>query len=580
MGSPDIASTDALEVWRSRILSAVIWTFLGMTTVAAIAGMSVAVSNGLWSIVVFDAVAWLTGLALALCPERFYRFKSVSLIVIIYVVGCYFTYRFGPLAAGPLWLFAGPMLAGALFGRRAALGALGGLLGIIVVIGALAARGSLDWSDEFAFERWVVFGGSLVALSGSLSVAIGVLLDGVAQANRERENAIEARERLEHQLRHSQKMEAVGRLAGGIAHDFNNLLIAISGFTELAVESLEEAPSALADLAEVQHAVSKGKGLTEQLLTFSRKNASAPRNIDLNSYIKTANRLIEQLSGEDIQVHNKLCTETCTAAIDPDSFSQILVNATLNSKDAMQDGGDLTIETARVQIGPTSAGVRGLEMAHGDYVVVSVTDTGTGVTDATLEQIFEPFFSTKAVGAGTGLGLSTCWAIVNQAGGYVNMLSEQGHGATLEIYLPFLLAKVTEPVENSSPVPASYGGGTILFVEDDEQVRKVLSRSLRSKGYRVLEAGHAEDALGLIADSPGSIDLLITDVMMPGRNGRELATMVADLKPGIAVIYISGYSDDVLTQKGVLEPGVTLLKKPFHLEDLTQRVQSLLNSVA
>jgi signal transduction histidine kinase/ActR/RegA family two-component response regulator len=564
-----------VAVWRRRILSAVAWSYLGLGAIAAVIGISVAISHDIWSVVVFDTIALLVGAGLVLCPERFYRLKSISLIVLTYTVGGYFSYQFGPFAAGPLWLFAGPMLSGALFGWRAALGSIGFLVIVLFTIGALLARGSLNWPGELGVGIWFVISSSLVALSGMLSVSIGVLLDGVARANREREDAIEARELLEQQLRHSQKMEAVGRLAGGIAHDFNNLLVAISGFTEFAMDTLEDDSSAVSDLSEVMDAVTRAKALTGQLLTFSRKNTLAPNRIDINASIRDASRLLEQLSREHIRLHIKLCTEPCSTKIDPDSLIQILVNAATNAADAMPEGGEITIETSRVQVDGSSSSLDDLEMEPGEYAVVSVTDTGSGIAEDTLERIFEPFFTTKKTGEGTGLGLSTSWAVVKQVGGYIHMTSELGRGSTLKCFFHFT-PWVAPKIDQARVMSQSRGNERILVVEDDEQVRKMLIRSLQAKGYEVLDASHAKDALAL-AQQP-QIDLLVTDVIMPGLNGRELAAKVAELHPKIAVLYVSGYSDDILTQKGILDDGLKLLKKPFQLDVLTKLVRELLDA--
>jgi signal transduction histidine kinase/ActR/RegA family two-component response regulator len=467
------------------------------------------------------------------------------------------------------------MLSGALFGWRAALGSIGFLVIVLFTIGALLARGSLNWPGELGVGIWFVISSSLVALSGMLSVSIGVLLDGVARANREREDAIEARELLEQQLRHSQKMEAVGRLAGGIAHDFNNLLVAISGFTEFAMDTLEDDSSAVSDLSEVMDAVTRAKALTGQLLTFSRKNTLAPNRIDINASIRDASRLLEQLSREHIRLHIKLCTEPCSTKIDPDSLIQILVNAATNAADAMPEGGEITIETSRVQVDGSSSSLDDLEMEPGEYVVVSVTDTGAGIAEDTLERIFEPFFTTKKTGEGTGLGLSTSWAVVKQVGGYIHMTSELGRGSTLKCFFHFT-PWVAPKIDQARVMSQSRGNERILVVEDDEQVRKMLIRSLQAKGYEVLDASHAKDALAL-AQQP-QIDLLVTDVIMPGLNGRELAAKVAELHPKIAVLYVSGYSDDILTQKGILDDGLKLLKKPFQLDVLTKLVRELLDA--
>jgi signal transduction histidine kinase len=430
---------DAVSVWRRHILSAVGWSYLGLGAIAAAVGISVAFTAGLWSVVVFNAIALLVGVGLALCPERFYRFKSNALIGLTYIIGVYFSYHFGPFAAGPLWLFAGPMLSGALFGWRAALGSIGFLVIILGFIGAFLARGSLNWSGEFDLGGWFVISASLVALSGLLSVSIGFLLEGVALANREREVAVEARELLEQQLRHSQKMEAVGTLAGGIAHDFNNLLGAISGFTEFAIDALEDdPPAAISDLVEVMNMVSRGKSLTGQLLTFSSKGSLGHPLVDINDSIRDASRMLELLAREDILLDIKLCPDFCGATVAPDSLVQILLNAVTNSVHAMPEGGEIRIETSRVQVDERSARLDGFKMDSGEYVVVSVTDTGSGIAEDVLEKVFEPFFTTKELGEGTGLGLSTSWAIVNQVGGYIRLKSELGRGTTLECFFQFI----------------------------------------------------------------------------------------------------------------------------------------------
>ena len=455
---------DAVSVWRRHILSAVGWSYLGLGAIAAAVGISVAFTEGLWSVVVFNAIALLVGVGLALCPERFYRFKSNALIGLTYIIGVYFSYYFGPFAAGPLWLFAGPMLSGALFGWRAALGSIGFLVIILGFIGVFLARGSLNWPGELDLVVWFVISASLVALSGLLSVSIGFLLEGVALANREREVAVEARESLEQQLRHSQKMEAVGTLAGGIAHDFNNLLGAISGFTELAIDALEDdPPAAISDLVEVMNTVTRGKSLTGQLLTFSRKDSLEHHRIDINDSIRDARRLLELLAPEDILLDIKLCPDFCGATVASDSLVQILLNAVTNSVHAMPEGGEIRIETSRVTVDERSARLEGFKMDSGEYVVVSVTDTGAGIAEDVLEKVFEPFFTTKEVGEGTGLGLSTSWAIVNQVGGHIRLKSELGRGTMLECCFQFI----------DEPASTSHQPHNIELEEDNERLTVV-----------------------------------------------------------------------------------------------------------
>jgi signal transduction histidine kinase len=466
MINPPSPSKDMVEIWRRRILAGMVWAYFGLGTVACVFGVGLALIERLWSVVAFDLAAWLSSLALAVCPTRFYRLKASGVIVVTYCVGLYFTYRFGPFAAGPFWLFAGPMITGALFGWRAATASLGLLVATLAGIGTLLAQGELSWPGEVGLGIWAVISSSLLALSGMISVSVGVLLDGIEQANKEREDAISARKLLEQQLRHSQKMEAVGRLAGGIAHDFNNLLVAILGFTELAIMKLQGDSAATADLAEVTKAVTKGTRLTQQLLSFTRKDAVNPRIIDLNDTIREADRLLEQLSGKTVEIQTRLSPEPCTVKIDPDAFSQILVNATLNARDAMQDGGSLTLETSRIEVSPGLDQPSGLAMEPGVYVRVSVSDTGEGISADDLEKIFEPFFTTKPPGKGTGLGLSTCWAITNQAGGYVQMQSEPGLGTTLQVYLPESSPPADDSQSEGAASPKRARGTTLLAQEN------------------------------------------------------------------------------------------------------------------
>ena len=439
MNNSVLVHAGAISVWRKRILSIVAWSFLGLGGIDAIVSIGVALSAELWSIVAFDAIILLIGAGLALCPDRFYRFKSNAIIVLTYVVGGYLSYNFGPFASGPLWLFAAPMLSGALNGWRAALGSIGLLIIVLVAIGVLLANGLLNWPGELVIGGWILISASLVALSGVLSISIGLLLEGVDQAIREREVAIEASDLLEMQLRHSHKMEAIGTLAGGIAHDFNNLLNVISGFTEFAIDTLEDdPPAAISDLSEVMVTVTRAKSLTDQLLTFSHKGPANHDRIDINDSIRNAIRLLELAARDDILLDIKLCSEVCGTRIDPDSLIQILLNAITNAAYAMPEGGVIRIETSRVPVDESSAKLNGHKMEPGEYVVVSVTDTGSGIPQKILEEVFEPFFTTKKMGEGTGLGLSTTWAVVNQVGGYVNLKSELDHGTTLECFFHFI----------------------------------------------------------------------------------------------------------------------------------------------
>ena len=328
---PRTASEDPVGGWRQRLLRWILWAYVGLGAVAAAAGIGLAVIEGVWGIVAVDVGAWLTAVALALLPGRYHAPKIGGALAITYGSGVFFTLSFGPFAAGPLWLFATPMMTGALIGWRAAVGALGVLTATLIGTGVLLDRGVIAWPHEIGLGEWVVISGSLLALSGMISVSVALLLEGIERAHRAREVEAQARERLEEQLRNAQKMEAVGRLAGGIAHDFNNLMLAVMGFTELAMDNLEEDAPSLDDLREIAKAVDRGRGLTSQLLAFSRQNVATPRTIDLNGFIREADRLLEQFAGDQVRVEVRLSPTPCWVRIDPDALSQIFVNATVNA---------------------------------------------------------------------------------------------------------------------------------------------------------------------------------------------------------------------------------------------------------
>lgn len=567
---PPLSPQDLIRDWRQRFLLWILRAYLGFASIAAVAGIGLALTQGAWGIVFFDVGAWLFAIVLAVLPDQFRRLKIAGVLATTYGVGLFFTLGFGPFAAGPFWLFAGPMIAGALLGWRSAAASLALLIATLGGIGVLLDGGRLDWPTEFGVGLWIVISGSLIALSGMLAVSVAMLLDGLEHAHRERERESEAREQLEEHLRHAQKMEAVGRLAGGVAHDFNNLLTVVMGFTELAMSDLEETGSTYHDLSEVTRIVDRGRRLTGQLLAFTRSDASAPRIVDLNLAITEADRLIEQLAGPDVRVELHLAPAPCYALVDPDSLSQILANATVNAKDAMREGGSLSIETKPISMD------EGDGVAPGDYTLVSISDDGEGISEEIVDKVFDPFFTTKDEGKGTGLGLSTCWAIAEQAGGALRIRSEPGRGTSLDLYLPKAPAPTTSDSQPSVPAPSA-GQEKILVVEDQRPVREAIARTLQAQGYEVIEASDAEAALTILRESAREVDLLLTDVIMPGTDGHELVQRAEEIHPGLPTLFVSGYSGQVLAERGLLREGISLLKKPFSMTDLATRVRQVID---
>jgi PAS domain S-box-containing protein len=380
---------------------------------------------------------------------------------------------------------------------------------------------------------------------------------------------------LREQLEMSQRLEAVGRLAGGVAHDFNNLLSVIISYSEFAAEALREGDPVRADLLEIRKAGDRAATLTRQLLAFSRRQVLEPRVLDLNEVVGGIEGLLRRLLGEDVEIAFHPAEGLDTVLADPGQIEQVLMNLAINARDAMPEGGRLTIETANVELDEDYA-ARHVSVLPGRYVLLSVTDTGRGMDAEVRERLFEPFFTTKETGKGTGLGLSTCYGIVKQSGGNIWVYSEPGQGTTFKVYLPRVDAPATG-VTRRSPVTMARGTETVLLVEDECSVRSLSERILRSAGYEVLAASNGGEALLLFEKHASGIDLLLTDVVMPRVSGRELAERLIGLRPGLKVLYMSGYTDDAIVHHGVLDPGTHFVGKPFSSADLTRKVREVLD---
>ena len=384
---------------------------------------------------------------------------------------------------------------------------------------------------------------------------------------------------LEERLRQSQKMEAVGRLAGGVAHDFNNLLTVILGYSQILADGLPQGSRMAENTAQIKSAADRAAGITRQLLAFSRKTVLSPRIINLNDVVLNLDSLLRRLIGENIEVRTLPATDLGSVKADPSQIEQVLMNLALNARDAMPRGGTVSFETANVTLDGSYARDH-QSVEPGSYVMLAVSDTGEGMTPETQARIFEPFYTTKEVGKGTGLGLSMVYGIVKQSGGYIWVYSEPDRGTTFKIYLP----RVDQPAElmsgdHRSP-KVQRGTETILLVEDDEQLRLLSSSVLAHCGYNVLVASTPEEALAICRSASHDIRLLVTDVVMPRMNGRQLAEQVQRIRPGMRVLYISGYTSDAIVHYGVLDPGLWFLPKPYTLSSLIAKVRQVLDSAA
>jgi two-component system, cell cycle sensor histidine kinase and response regulator CckA len=399
---------------------------------------------------------------------------------------------------------------------------------------------------------------------GGKRAILGVLLD------------ITGRRSLEEQLRQAQKMEAVGMLAGGVAHDFNNLLTIITGYSQLILNNIDEDDPNRHSVEQIMKAGERAAALTKQLLAFSRRQVLQPKVLDLNKVVGGLGTMLRRLIGEDIDLHLELPPDLGRVSADPGQIEQVIMNLTVNARDAMPKGGVLTIETANVHLDHHYAG-RHIAVKPGAYILLAVSDTGAGMDPATQARLFEPFFTTKASGKGTGLGLSTVFGIVKQSGGSVEVYSEPGRGTSVKVYLPRIdqAATLDDP---SKKKKATRGSETILLVEDDEMVRTLVRETLLREGYKILDAPGPLEAKKMSEQFKAQIQLMITDVVMPKISGRDLAEQLSKRRPDMKVLYMSGYTDNAVLNSGILEKEVAFIQKPFTPLALTEKVREVLEA--
>ncbi len=440
-----------------------------------------------------------------------------------------------------------------------------------------ALRDTREYVREYRVRRrdgqyvWVQERSQIVCdEDGRIDYISGVLFD-----LSERKHTEDEKTKLEAQFRQSQKMEAVGRLAGGVAHDFNNMLGVILGFTELALAGLKPIDPIHAHLSAVRAAATRSVDLTRQLLAFSRRQTIDPRGMNLNEQTRGMERLLKRVIGEDIDLLFNLSDALWPVYMDPAQVDQILANLAVNSRDAMPNGGKLTVETVNVTLDAAYC-EKNVGFRPGDFVMLAVSDTGCGMSGETLEHIFEPFFTTKPEGKGTGLGLATVYGIVKQNNGFINVYSEQGHGTTVKVYIPRYVGRDATAAAPAAESALTRGSETILIVEDEKQMLELTRSILVHLGYNVLEAQGPGQAIAICEKYAGEIHLLLTDVVMPLMNGKELAQRIRDMRPGIRTIFMSGYTANAIAHRGILEKGTSFLQKPFSLDVLARKVREVL----
>jgi signal transduction histidine kinase/ActR/RegA family two-component response regulator len=391
-----------------------------------------------------------------------------------------------------------------------------------------------------------------------------------------RKRAEEEKAKLEEQYRQAQKMEAIGQLAGGVAHDFNNMLNIILGYSQMALMKTDPSSQLSANLMEIMNAARRSADLVRQLLAFARKQTIAPKALDLNDTIAGMLNMLRKLIGEDINLIWMPAANLWQVKMDPAQIDQILANLAVNARDSISGVGKITIETGNAQFDKEYCSLN-TDFVPGQYVLLSVSDNGCGMDKETCEQIFEPFFTTKEVGKGTGMGLATVYGIVKQNSGFIKVQSEPGKGTTFRIYLPRREEEagtaINEPYIHSGPLT---GTEMVLLVEDNEALLKMGKMMLEELGYGVLTAGTPDEAVKLVEQYAGDIHLVLTDVVMPGMNGRDLMNRLSLLRPGIKGLFMSGYTSNVIAHRGILDEGVYFIQKPFHMEVLASRIRDAL----
>ena len=443
------------------------------------------------------------------------------------------------------------------------------------VLSVLRATGSV-MNDEIRFRRkngeirTMLFSAGVIQVSGTPHL-LAVDIDITDLRRAEEEKA-----RLESQLVQAQKMEVVGRLAGGVAHDFNNMLGVILGHTEMALEQVDPTLPLFADLEEIHKAAERSSGLTRQLLAFARKQTIAPREMDLNRTVEKMLTMLVRLIGEDVHLSWRPEADLWPVNVDPSQLDQMLTNLCINSRDAIADVGSITIETGKRSIDEAfCADHPGL--VPGEYVSLAVTDDGCGIDRETMSHLFEPFFTTKGMGKGTGLGLATVYGIVKQNNGFIDVSSEPGQGTRFAIYLPRHSGTAAQAPEQQAAGTALRGKETVLLVEDEPASLNMIRKMLVRQGYAVLAAGSPREALRLAREHDGEIHIVITDVVMPEMNGRDLARTLLSLRPHLKCLFASGYTANVIAHRGVLDEGMHFIQKPFSTKDLAAKVREALD---
>lgn len=583
---------NVVQKWRKLIFQGIFTSFLVFITIPYLMSSRVVLQHEMWANFIVYSLCYFSIFVIVFVRKISFNIKSIIGLLSFYGLGLIALISVGSAGSGKLYLLSASIIATLLFGVRVGLFTILINSTILVLLGFYILNGTIVWIPEnaFAFKSYTTTSATFLFLNATLTISLAVLvrvlennLKASQQAALKLKTANDAliqnqkqREKLERQLIQAQKMESIGRLAGGVAHDYNNISSIIMGYCELAIEEVNTGDPLYGKLTEIHKAVKRSTDITRQLLAFARKQTISPKVVDINDIIDSMLNMLRRLIGEDIDLSWHPGENIQPIKIDPTQVDQILANLCVNARDAIKDVGKIDIETKNVSFDEAYCADH-VGFIPGDYVMMAISDDGSGMSSDIMEKIFEPFFTTKSAGKGTGLGLATVFGIVKQNMGFINVYSEPENGTTFTLYLPVHVGPVKpSPLKSDSDIPTSRGE-SIILVEDDLSILRLCQNMLHDLGYHVLSVQSPGEAVQLIKKHPEKIQLLVTDVVMPEMNGRELSVKLEAYAPHLKTLFMSGYTANIIAHRGVLDDGVNFISKPFSKKDLAIKIRKALD---